>query len=142
MARLHLVIGVAVGGPPPGAHRPSRPLNRIQRAVIDAPEIPASAETGPCDRPVPGTAGPRARAPPEASEEAEAERIDESDAEDAEQLRLEALSIGRGRHSPEQSDGPGERVRRLAHRRPAKGLATGTRPSIRRALVEAQLRSG
>ena len=65
-----------------------------------------------------------------------AERIGESDAEAAQQLELEALPIGRGRQSPEQSDGPGERVRRLTHRRPIERRTTCPRPRIRRALVE------
>jgi hypothetical protein len=65
-----------------------------------------------------------------------AQRIGESDAEGAEQLELEALSIGRGRYSSEQADRPRERVRRLAHRRPIEGCATGPRPCIRRARVE------
>ena len=63
-------------------------------------------------------------------------RIDERNAEAAEQLELEALLIGRGRPASEQADGPRERVRRLAHRRPAEGRVTGPRPRIRRARVE------
>jgi hypothetical protein len=77
----------------------------------------------------------RARAPPELRK-TPGRAYGESDTEAAEQLELEALSIGRGRHSPEQSDRPRERVRRLAHRRPAEGCATGPRPRIRRARVE------
>jgi hypothetical protein len=65
-----------------------------------------------------------------------AQRIGESDAEGPKQRELEALSFGRGRQSPEQTDGPGERVRRLAHRRPGEGRATGPRPCIRGARVE------
>jgi hypothetical protein len=64
------------------------------------------------------------------------ERIGESDAEAAKQLELEALPIGRGRHSLKQTDGPRERVHRLAHRRSAEGRAPGARPCIRRARVE------
>ena len=103
--------------------------------VVHAPEVPASAKPALAVAEFLGQLI-RALVRRLSFSRGRAERIGESGTKAAKQLELEALSIGRGRHSPQQSDRPRERVRRLAHRRPTEGRATGPRPCIRGGRVE------
>ena len=136
MARLHLVIGVSVRlGLRQERIAHSDGGIKLRAHVIDAPKVPASAKPALAVAKFLGQVS-HALVRHLSFRRGRAECIGERDAESAEQLELEARSIGRGRHSPQQSDRPGERVRRLAHRRPAERRATCPRPCLRRARVE------
>src|SRR4029077_17827569 len=106
MTRLQLMVDIAVRLRL-SQERIAKGDSRIEfRAhVVDAPEVPASTKSCLAIAELLGQeicalvrrlsfGGPRAM------------RIDERNAEASEQLELEALSVGRGRHPSEQTDGP------------------------------------